>query len=94
VEDDYKNTSGLIHFSDRHIHAAIRIKGGDTRTFEFFLGSSNPAHILADFHELLEAFFHCTAMINEAAGDWFARFNTIYRRDPPSGKATAARAKR
>jgi hypothetical protein len=83
VEAVYKNTSGLIHFSDRHIHAAIRIKNDDTRDVEFFLGPNNPWHTLADFQELLEAFLHCTEMIGVAAGDWFERFDTIHRRDPP-----------
>ncbi len=83
VETVYKNTSGLIHFSDRHIHAAIRLKDGDSGSVEFFLGPNNPAHTLGDFQELLEAFFHCTAMVVVAAGDWFSRFDTIHRREPP-----------
>lgn len=83
VEAVYKNTSGLIHFSDRHMHAAIRLNDTDTGEGQFFLGPNNPAHTMADFQESLEAFFHITAMIVVAAGDWFSRFNTIYRRDPP-----------
>ncbi|MDO7836084.1 hypothetical protein Q4610_13610 [Sphingobium sp. HBC34] len=83
VEAVYKNTSGLIHFSDRHMHAAIRLKDEKSDSAEFFLGPNNPSHTLADFQELLEAFFHCTAMIVVAAGDWFSRFDTIYRREPP-----------
>lgn len=86
VETVYKNTSGLIHFSDRHIHAAIRVKDGEEGEAEFFLGPNNPAHTIADFRELLEAFFHCTAMVGVAAGDWFERFDTIYRRAPPAPK--------
>jgi len=87
VETVYKNTSGLIHFSDRHIHAAIRIKGGDAGEAEFFLAPTNPSHSLTDFQELIEAFFHCTAMVGVAAGDWFERFNTIYRREAPAAKS-------
>lgn len=83
VEAVYKNTSGLIHFSDRHIHAAIRLEGDDGAA-QFFLGPINPRHTLADFQELLEAFFHCTGMVIVAAGDWFFRFDTVYRRDPPT----------
>lgn len=83
IEAVYKNTSGLIHFSDRHIHAAIRLEGDDGAA-QFFLGPTNPEHTLADFQELLEAFFHCTGMVAVAAGDWFANFDTIYRRDPPA----------
>jgi hypothetical protein len=82
VEDVYKNTSGLIHFSDRHIHSAICLNGDDGPA-QFLLGPINPEHTFADFQELLEAFFHCTGMIVVAAGDWFANFNTIHRRSPP-----------
>lgn len=82
AEAVYKNTSGLIHFSDRHIHSAIQLEG-DSGAAQFLLGPTNPAHTLADFQELLEAFFHCTGMVVVAAGDWFSRFDTIHRRDPP-----------
>lgn len=83
IEAVYKNTSGLIHFSDRHIHAAIRLEGDDGAA-QFFLGPTNPEHTFADFQELLEAFFHCTGMIVVAAGDWFANFDTVHRREPPA----------
>lgn len=85
VEAVYKNTSGLIHFSERHIHAAIRLEGNDGAA-RFFLAPTNPEHTLADYQELLDAFFHCTAMVCVAAEDWFANFNTIYRRQPPPDK--------
>lgn len=84
VETVYKNTSGLIHFSDRHIHAAIRLTDEDSGAAEFFIGASDPFHTLADFQELLEAFLHCTTMLVATAGDWFARFDTIHRRAPPT----------
>lgn len=85
AEAVYKNTSGLIHFSDRHIHSAIRLIGDDGDA-QFFLGPINPEHTFAKFQELLEAFFHCTGMIVVAAGDWFANFDTIHRRQAPPGK--------
>lgn len=85
VEPVYKNTSGLIHFSDRHIHSAIRLDGDDGAA-QFLLGPTNPDHEFAEFQELLEAFFHCTGMIVVAAGDWFANFDTIHRRQAPPGK--------
>jgi hypothetical protein len=84
VEAVYKNTSGLIHFSDRHIHSAMSLKG-EGGAVEFFLGPIDPRHELADFQELVEAFAHCTGMIVVAAGDWFERFDTIHRREPPPG---------
>lgn len=82
VEPVYKNTSGLIHFSDRHIHSAIRLDGDDGAA-QFLLAATNAEHTLADFQELLEAFFHCTGMVCVAAGDWFERFDTVHRRPPP-----------
>lgn len=88
VEAVYRNTSGLIHFSGRHMHSAIRLNNADTGEGQFFLGPNNPAHTMADFQESLQAFFHITAMIVVAAGDWFSRFNTIYRRDSPPSDNT------
>lgn len=85
VEAVYKNTSGLIHFSDRHIHSAIQLEGDDGAA-QFFLGPTNPQHTFAEFQELLEAFFHCTSMVVTAAGDWFANFHTIYRRQAQAGE--------
>ncbi|MDM7930024.1 hypothetical protein [Blastomonas fulva] len=83
VESVYKNTSGLIHFSSRHMHAAIRLKDEQTGLIEGFIGPTDPNHTVEDFTETIEAFFHCTAMVGVACGDWFERFNTVERRPAP-----------
>jgi hypothetical protein len=81
VDDVYKNTSGLIHFSDRHMHAALRLKDAETGAAEIFIGPNNPSHEMKEFQEMLEAFFHVTAMIVVASNDWFCRFDTISPND-------------
>lgn len=63
VDEVYKNTSGLIHFSGRHMHAALRLKDAETGAAEIFIGPTNPSHEMKEFQEMLEAFFHVTAMI-------------------------------
>jgi len=83
VDSVYKNTSGLIHFSDRHMRAAIHTKDADQGAFELFLGPNDPSHEMDDFDEAISAFFHVTAMIKVATEDWFSRV------DPkPNGIAT------
>ncbi len=77
VDSVYKNTSGLIHFSSRHMHAAIRLKDERTGMIEGFIGPTDPNHVIEDFAETIEAFFHCTAIICVACDDWFERFHTI-----------------
>ncbi|MCD2177644.1 hypothetical protein [Rhizobium sp. C1] len=71
INDVYKNTSGLIHFSSRHIHASIRNKGTTEGEYEIFIGPNNPEHEYSDFEEMNSAFFHTTAMINVAVDYWF-----------------------
>lgn len=73
VESVYKNTSGLIHFSHRHIRAAIHTKDASKGLFEIFIGPNDPSHEFDDFEEMVAAFFHATAMIKVAADDWFSR---------------------
>ncbi|MBX3492143.1 MAG: hypothetical protein KF899_04230 [Parvibaculum sp.] len=70
IEDVYKNTSGLIHFSERHMHAAIRLPDDASGEMEFFLGATDPRYKLADYKEVIGAFFHCTSMIFHVADEW------------------------
>lgn len=73
VEAVYKNTSGLIHFSERHMRAAIRTKDENDDSIEIFIGPNNPKHECEDFEEMIAGFWHCTVMINVVADDWFSR---------------------
>lgn len=80
ILDVYRNTSGLIHFSDRHIRASIRAKHDTGHNYEIFIGPTNPLHEYKDFDELIAAFFHATAMIQVAIEYWF---ENIERRNGP-----------
>lgn len=82
IEPVYKNTSGLIHFSHRHIEAALSIKDSSTGLAEIMIGPNNPRHTLGDFRELLESFLHITMMIGVAAKDWFERHDPLRGVEP------------
>ncbi|WP_141521603.1 hypothetical protein [Novosphingobium sp. PC22D] len=89
VDAVYKNTSGVIHFSNRHMHAAIRLTNEETGDVEGFIGATDPKQEIEDFAETIEAFFHCTAIIGVATADLFKRFNAIHRRIRPSPAAAS-----
>jgi hypothetical protein len=73
----YRNTSGLVHFSHRHIKSALRIEDSATGKAQIFIGPNNPEHVLSDFKEMLDAFLHINMMIVVAVQDWFARFDNF-----------------
>lgn len=77
AESVYRNTSGLIHFSHRHIESALRMADSESGKAEIFIGSNNPEHTLSHFKEMLDAFLHINMMIVVAVKDWFARFDNF-----------------
>lgn len=78
IDDVYQNTSGAIHFSNRHILAAIRTKeGGERGEFEMLIGPNDRDHELEDYHELLAAFRHINMIINVAVEDAFDRLQRV-----------------
>lgn len=77
LESVYKNTSGLIHFSHRHIEAALKMNDAVAGLAEIMIGPTNREHALGDFRELLEAFLHITMMIAVAVKDWFERCDPL-----------------
>ena len=80
IESVYKNTSGLVHFSHRHIQAALSITDRRTGEAQIMIGPNNPSHALGDHREMLEAFLHVNQMIIVSAEDWLVRFDTIGNR--------------
>lgn len=64
----YKKTSGYIHFSEEHIKAALRHKGGVN--FELLIGPNDLDREDVDFLEPLQCFTHVTMMIKVQLEDW------------------------
>jgi hypothetical protein len=82
IEPVYKNTSGLIHFSHRHIQASLSMKDASIGLAEIMIGPNNPRHTLGEFRELLESFLHMTMMIAVAAKDWFEQHDPLRGIEP------------
>jgi hypothetical protein len=73
VNDVYKETSGYIHFSNRHIQAALELKDKATGHVEVQIGPYDLNQPLAYYGEVVRAFRHITMMIPVAAEDWLSQ---------------------
>ena len=84
----YAETSGYIHFSNRHIQAALKLIDAPSGHVELQIGPQDVGQPIAYYGELLRAFRHLNMMIPVAAGDWFSRLG----RNPPASGIGAFRA--
>ena len=73
VPSVYNETSGYIHFSHRHIKAALRMKDSATGQAQVLIGPHDAGKSVSYYGELLRAFLHLNMMIPVAAEDWFSR---------------------
>lgn len=73
VPSVYAETSGYIHFSHRHIKAALRMKDSATGQAKVQIGPHDIGKSVSYYGELLRAFLHLNMMIPVAAEDWFSR---------------------
>ncbi len=71
----YAETSGYIHFSHRHMKAAIELIDEKTGEAELCIGPGDTGKSLSYYGEMLRAFLHLNVMIPVAAEDWFDRLN-------------------
>jgi hypothetical protein len=69
----YGETSGYIHFSHRHIKAALHMKDPATGQAQVQIGPYDAGKSISYYGELLRAFLHLNMMIPVAAEDWFSR---------------------
>jgi hypothetical protein len=69
----YEETSGYIHFSHRHIKAALDVSDRENHHVELQIGPHDVGKPLTYYGELLRAFRHLNMMIPVAAEDWFSR---------------------
>jgi hypothetical protein len=69
----YKETSGYIHFSHRHIQAALEVIDRETGHVQIQIGAQDVGKSIGYYGETLRAFRHLNLIIPVAAGDWFSR---------------------
>jgi hypothetical protein len=73
VPSVYKETSGYIHFSHRHIKAALEVIDRDTGHVELRIGAKDVGKSISYYGQALRAFRHLNLIIPVAAEDWFSR---------------------
>ena len=69
--DVYKETSGYIHFSKRHIDSSFNSRVDNLG--QICIGPSDPDRSIGYYENPLQAFLHVNMMIPVAAQDWFER---------------------
>lgn len=77
METVYKQTSGSIHFSSRHIFDALEMKDAETGACTLCLGPNKPEKPIEYYSDCLAAFLHINMIILEAVRDWFQRFDVF-----------------
>jgi hypothetical protein len=77
VPDVYKETSGYIHFSHRHIKAALHMDDPGTGEGRVAIGGCDYGKPLSYYGEVVRAFLHMNMMIPVATEDWFSRIASI-----------------
>lgn len=71
MTDVYKNSSGYIHFSNKHIQEAIRI--GEGGKGQMVIGPNDFDREPMHFLEPMQCMLHLNLIIHFALKDWFAR---------------------
>ena len=77
VETVYKQTSGSIHFSNRHIFDALEVSDETTGACTLRLGPNKPNQTIEDYAECIAAFQHINMIILAAVQDWLERFDAF-----------------
>lgn len=62
VENVYKETSGFVHLSERHIFSSIAKTDDASRTVQFVISAEDPERRDEDYFEILDCFFEATKM--------------------------------
>jgi hypothetical protein len=69
----YEETSGYIHFSRRHMQAALELVDRKSGHVRLLIGPHDVGKSISYYGELLRAFRHLNLMIPVAAEDWLSR---------------------
>jgi len=92
----YKETSGFIHLSDKHMRSPVTGVDDDARTVSFFVHEAD-VHVGEEhWRELVECFNETTRVIGGAIASWAQRKRDVgeerrARREGSSGEADSAR---
>lgn len=79
MDSVYKQTSGAIHFSSRHVMSALEITNVETGAGQIRLGPNSPGQAIEEYTDCLAAFLHINMIIVAAVKDWFDRFDVFVR---------------
>lgn len=71
MTDVYAQTSGFIHMSVRHVHAAFQVDEDDG--LQLVIGPSDHDRKPEEFHEPARCMVHLAWIIDKALADWLAR---------------------
>jgi hypothetical protein len=70
VEGVYRDASGLIHFSNRHIFASIAKLSEADRTVHYLVSAKDPPRPDEDYFEVIEAYFESMKLTMGLAHGW------------------------
>ncbi|QND63512.1 hypothetical protein HB777_06055 [Mesorhizobium loti] len=62
VGDVYKETSGFVHLSERHMFTSMVNSDDTSRKIQFFIGAKEPERPDEAYFEILDCFFEATEM--------------------------------
>jgi hypothetical protein len=88
----YAETSGYIHFSHRHMKAALSVDNELSGMGAIIISPYDVDKPIGYYGELLRAFLHINMMIPVAAADWFTRIDadgsSVSFGEVPQGEST------
>lgn len=70
IPNVYKQASGLIHFTNRHIFAAAHKVDDETRTVHFLVSGQDPPRPDEDYFEMVDCFFEATRITATLTCGW------------------------
>jgi superfamily I DNA/RNA helicase len=70
VESVYRETSELVHFTNRHIFASAMNLDEETRTVQFMVSAKDPPRPDSDYFEVVEAYYAALSMTASLMAAW------------------------
>ncbi len=70
VQNVYKELCDLVHFSDRHIFAALTTKDEKERTVRFVISDDDPPRVDEDYFEMVDCFYVTLKATGRYAVGW------------------------
>jgi len=70
VQNVYRQTSEFVHFTNRHIFAAVSAVDDEKYNAHLQLSAKDPERPESDYFELVHAFAHTTQLVATFAAEW------------------------